>query len=222
MSQVPEAEARRLAELGLMAAGLIHELRQPLFALKALAQMAQSDPRRVASHLDGILAQVGTLEDLLAGYGDFSRRSPESEEVFDVRAPLRSARVILEQRAASAGVLLLIDDGPGAAVRGSLLAVQQAVVNLGQNAIDAVRGRDGGRVFIVGEPGGIVRVEDNGPGLPVFIREHLYEPFYTTKAHGTGLGLSLTRDLIASCGGTLTWTDLPTTGTGWTITLQPA
>lgn len=222
MSQVPEAEARRLAELGLMAAGLIHELRQPLFALKALAQMAQSDPQRTAGHLSGILAQVGTLEELLAGYGDFSRRSAGTDEVFDVRAPIRSARVILEHRAASAGVSLLMDDGVGAAVRGSLLAVQQAVVNLGQNAIDAVRGRDGGRVYVVGEGGGVVRVEDNGPGLPAIIREHLYEPFHTTKANGTGLGLALTRDLVVGSGGTLDWQDVSGGGTRWTITLPPA
>jgi two-component system C4-dicarboxylate transport sensor histidine kinase DctB len=199
-------EALRLAELGLLTAGLIHELRQPVFALKALAQLAEGHPSRAPEYLAQVLAQVGTLESLIEGYADFSRRPVGSCEVFELAAPVRSALVVLEHRAIASQVRIRIELGEPVAVRGSLLAVQQALVNLGQNAIDALRGQADGclRITAVRHPGGAaIRVEDNGPGLPPHIRSHLFEPFRTTKPTGTGLGLSISRDLMAACGGEL-------------------
>ncbi|MFZ5482155.1 MAG: sensor histidine kinase [Myxococcota bacterium] len=218
--RVPDSEARRLAELGLLTAGLIHELRQPIFAIKALAQLSGAAPDRAAELMGQVLEQVHTLEVLLSGYGDFSRRPGEAPEVFDVRAPLRSALAILEHRAHAAAVPLSLEADDAVAVRGSVLAVQQVVVNLGQNAIDALRGRADARVRIAAgaRPGGAwVRVEDNGPGLPEAIRAHLFEPFWTTKPHGTGLGLSISRELVGASGGELRLVEAA--GTAWEITL---
>lgn len=199
-------EALRLAELGLLTAGLIHELRQPVFALKALAQLAEGQPSRAPEYLAQVLAQVHTLEALIEGYADFSRRPFGDCEVFELAAPVRSALVVLEHRAIASQVRMHVDLGEAVAVRGSLLAVQQAIVNLGQNAIDALRGQVDGCLRITGvkaADGAIIRVEDNGPGLPLHIRAHLFEPFRTTKATGTGLGLSISRDLMGACGGEL-------------------
>ncbi|MDP2306635.1 MAG: ATP-binding protein [Pseudomonadota bacterium] len=199
-------EALRLAELGLLTAGLIHELRQPVFALKALAQLAEGHPSRAPEYLAQVLAQVHTLESLIEGYADFSRRPVGDCEVFELAAPVRSAMVILDHRAVASQVRILVDFGEPVAVRGSLLAVQQALVNLGQNAIDALRGQPDGCLLITGARQAdlaIIRVEDNGPGLPPQIRAHLFEPFRTTKATGTGLGLSISRDLMVACGGEL-------------------
>jgi C4-dicarboxylate-specific signal transduction histidine kinase len=218
--RVSDGEARRLAELGLLTAGLIHELRQPVFAIKALAQLSSASPERAADLMRQVLEQAHTLETLLSGYGDFSRRPGDAAEVFDVGTPLRSALVILQHRAHASGVPIVVEADAPVAVRGSVLAVQQAIVNLGQNAIDALRGREGGRLLIAAgarDGGACVRVEDNGPGLPPPIRKHLFEPFWTTKPQGTGLGLSITRDLVVASGGQLRLLDAP--GTAWEITL---
>ncbi len=216
-------EALRLAELGLLTAGLIHELRQPVFALKALAQLAEGHPAKAPEYLEQVLAQVHTLETLLEGYADFSRRPVGSCEVFELAAPVRSALVVLEHRAIASQVRMIIDFGEAVAVRGSLLAVQQALVNLGQNALDALRGQDGGCLRITGARavggGATIRVEDNGPGLPLHIRSHLFEPFHTTKPTGTGLGLSISRDLLAAAGGELRLLDVAQ-GTCWEIVLK--
>lgn len=215
------SEALRLAELGLLTAGLIHELRQPVFALKALAQLAEGHPSRAPEYLAQVLAQVHTLESLIEGYADFSRRPVGNCEVFELAAPVRSALVVLEHRAIASQVRVHIDLGEAVAVRGSLLAVQQAVVNLGQNAIDALRGQADGCLRITGvrvAGGAAIRVEDNGPGLPPHIRSHLFEPFRTTKPTGTGLGLSISRDLLAACGGELRLVD-GENGTCWEIVL---
>jgi two-component system C4-dicarboxylate transport sensor histidine kinase DctB len=217
----PTSEALRLAELGLLTAGLIHELRQPVFALKALAQLAEAHPGRAGDHLGQMLAQVRTLEELLSGYADFSRRPVGMREVFDLRTPVESAMVVLSHRAVAAQVRIHLELPSAVAVRGSLLAVQQAVVNLGQNALDALRGVPGGCLCIRAEVhayGGLIRIEDNGPGLPACIRQNLFEPFRTTKATGTGLGLSISRDLLVGAGAELTLRDT-TSGTCWEIAL---
>jgi two-component system C4-dicarboxylate transport sensor histidine kinase DctB len=217
-------EALRLAELGLLTAGLIHELRQPVFAVKALAQLAESHPARAADYLPQILAQIRTVEALLGSYGDFSRRPATRREVFDLRTPVESAMVILTHRGAAAQVPIDVALPDAVAVRGSLLAVQQAVVNLGQNALDALRGVPAGRLritVVVGAAGGVIRVEDNGPGLPAAIRAHLFEPFHTTKAAGTGLGLTISRDLVRDSGGELRLVATEA-GTCWEIALPAA
>jgi two-component system C4-dicarboxylate transport sensor histidine kinase DctB len=217
-------EAHRLAELGLLTAGLLHELRQPVFALKALAQIAESQPARAGELLRQALAQADTLETLIEGYADFSRRPLDRREVFELAAPVRSAMAVLGHRAGQARVAVELDLGPGVAVRGSHLAVQQAVVNLGQNAIDALRGRAGGRLRIAAAAdvgGARLRVEDNGPGLPAEIRAHLFQPFHTTKPTGTGLGLSISRDVLRASGGDLVLVEA-TEGTCWEIVLPAA
>jgi two-component system C4-dicarboxylate transport sensor histidine kinase DctB len=202
----PTAESWRLAELGSHAAELVHELRNLVGSMKALAQLTQAQPERSDMALPAILEQLQLMEDLIAGYHDFSRRPQEEGEVFDVRGPMRSAAMVLAHRARAAQVRLDVEDGAGVAVRGSRLAAMQALVNLGQNAIDAVWGRGDGRVSVRLEQRSrrvAVVVEDNGPGLPAEIRENLFERFRTTKPDGTGLGLALSRELIERSGGRL-------------------
>lgn len=214
-----EREAQRLAEVGLLSASLIHELRQPLFAARALTQLAQvaSRPEQVAGHLDGVLAQLHTLEMLVLGYSEISRRPAADPVPFDVWTAIRSGLVIIEHRANAAGVVVVLGGESGALVRAPLLAVQQAVVNLCQNAIEALVGGEKPQLTITVMSSPVrVRVQDNGPGLDAEIRARLFEPFRTTKQGGTGLGLMLSRDLIEGFGGQLQLLDLPV-GTGWEI-----
>ncbi len=214
-------ETRRLAEVGVLSASLVHELRQPLFAARAMAQLAQAAarPEQVAGHLDGVLAQLQTLDALLRGYSELSRRPAGEAVPFDVWTAIRAALVILEHRARAGGVSLELVGEKAVMVRAPVLAVQQVIVNLGQNAIDALLRRPDARLQISVLAGPVrVRVQDNGPGLEPAIRARLFEPFRTTKAEGTGLGLMLSRDLAASFGGTLALVETPAgTGTTWEI-----
>ncbi len=212
-------ETRRLAEVGVLSASLVHELRQPLFAARALAQLAQAAvrPEQVAGHLDGVLAQLQTLDILLRGYSDIARSPAGTPVDFDIWTAIDAALVILEHRARRAGVELQLGGERGALVRAPLLAVQQVIVNLGQNAIDALASQPGGILHIVVLTDPVrVRVRDNGPGLDLGIRARLFEPFRTTKADGTGLGLMLSRDLARGFGGELLLLDA-TPGTTWEL-----
>jgi len=160
------------------------------------------------------------MEILLQGYGDFSRRPTDGLDYFDVQTPIQSALVILERRAKKADVQLVVALQP-MMVRGSMLAIQQAVVNLAQNAIDAVQGLPNATVWIRVQAGtpATVEIQDNGPGLPEQIQRHLFEPFHTTKQQGTGLGLKLSHDLLRASEVSLMLMEY-TQGTCWKLTFQ--
>lgn len=221
LRELPVPEAQRLAELGLLTAKLVHELRQPLFAARALAQLAQAAarPEQVASHLDGVLGQLQTLHELLVGYSDLTRSPTTESGPFDVWRPVNAAVAILEHRARSAQVVIVCGGVGATLAHGHVLAVQQVIVNLGVNAIDALAGRPDATLTIdvLAEPVR-VRVTDNGPGLDPRIRDRLFEPFRTTKPAGTGLGLTLSRDLVRSFGGELRLLESHI-GVSWEVTL---
>lgn len=219
--RVEPVDTGRLAELGLHAASLVHELRQPLAAVKALAEIVEAGGGTAGPLAVAMLDQVRTIEALIESYADFSRRPRDDDEEFDLRLPVRSACALLERTARSARVGWTLEEGPAVTVRGSRLAVQQALVNLGKNAVDALRagGGTGVRVgWVVEEAAVRLWVADDGPGLPAAVRAHLFEPFRTTKAEGTGLGLYLAREALERSGGTLELVDAP--GTRWEIHLR--
>lgn len=212
-------DAWRLAELGREAAGLVHQLRQPIFAIKGLLQLAEAQPNSAPAHLAAAREQVEALERLVVGWSDLTRRPGADLQSFDVRAPVESALVLLRMRAAAAGVRVETDLGPGRLVYSSALGIQQAVMNLGQNAIDALEGREDARLFVAVE-GCDILVIDNGPGVPAGVRQRLFVPFTTTRAAGTGLGLPLAKALVEGGGGRLVLEESPS-GVRWRIVLAP-
>jgi signal transduction histidine kinase len=208
---VDAAHADRLIELGQHTAALLHELRQPLFAAKALAQLAEHQPERAAALLPQILQQIGTLERLVDAHAGLGRPVLFVSERFDARAAIDTAMVVLARRAADARVAIDVEAPEPMLVCGSSLGVQQAVVNLVQNAIEAVATVPGGRVRVRALPGepARIRVEDNGPGVAAEVRAALFQPFRTTKPSGTGLGLTISRDAVAAFGGDVRLLDGP-------------
>ena len=210
-------DAWRLAEMGQRAAELVHQLRQPLFTAKGLVQLAQNDPASAPANLAVALEQLTVLESLVAGWADLGRKPAAEDEIFDVRAPVLAALVLLRHRAERTGVQLVEEIGGGAAVRGSALALQQAVANLGNNALEALP--RGGTLRVAVDPLGIV-IQDNGPGLPDAVKARLFEPFVTTRADGTGLGLVVANRMVARNGATLLLEDAPL-GVCWRIRLAP-
>ncbi len=210
----------RLAELGRETAGLVHQLRQPLFAIKGLLQLAEAQPGQAEAHLAEARAQLTVLEQLLTGWSDFSRRPGDPDEQFDIRTPVEGALVLLRQRGAAMGVSVQAELGPGLLVRSSLLGIQQAVVNLGQNALDALDGWADARLLVRVDGPAIV-VQDNGPGMPLPVLERLFEPFTTTRSSGTGLGLSLAKALVENGGGQLALEE-SSSGVRWRIVLAAA
>jgi len=196
----------RMAELGLLTATLNHELRQPLFAVKSLAQIMSARPD-APPELAELLQQLTLMEGLVDGVSTYARHAPQTLAPLDPLAPVEQAVKLLRHRARRRRVRLeteLLGEPP--AVRGDPSAVMQALVNLVQNAIDASPA--GTAVLVrVSHGEGLVWLDvlDEGPGIPLAYRERVFEAFYTTKApgRGTGLGLAIARDLIRACDGAL-------------------
>jgi two-component system, NtrC family, sensor histidine kinase HydH len=205
-----EAEARRaerLAALGQLTAGLAHEIRNPLGVIKGSAEMlsqkmqgAQPLTAELASY---ILSEVNRLNGLVARFLDFARPSrlelrPEHiSEIVDralelVRAQFPEAKVAVERQYAR--------DLPG--IQADRQLCEQVFVNLITNAFQAMDGQDGTlRLTIAqqnsaGEPGVLVTVEDSGPGVPPELREQIFNPFFTSKKEGMGLGLSIVAKIV--------------------------
>ena len=209
-------ETGRLAELGLLTAELVHELRQPVFAIKALTQLMRARlPAAEHETLDIMLGQVGALETLLQRYAGSGRR-PGVERVPLLLSPSVEAGVaLLQARATARGVRLETVLEPDLfPVLGDPVAVQQVTQNLVQNALDAARAR-----VHVRAADGRLTITDDGGGLADEVREHLFEPFYTTKppGQGTGLGLAVVAHLVEALGATIAVTSGPT-GTRFTVT----
>jgi len=203
------AHLGQMAEFGVLSASLLHELRQPLFAVKAIAQLARRRERALDEEgLKQLLLHVVQIEELLDHYAGFGRLD-EPDTVFDLNLPVRRAVDMLAHRGKQIGArvdfrltdeTLLVKGRPGAA--------RQVAVNLLQNALDAVEGCTNREVLVqsdrVGRGARLV-VQDNGPGVPEDMREQLFKPFVTTKApgRGTGLGLYIARKLCEEAMGDL-------------------
>ncbi len=199
--------AGRLAELGLLTASVTHELRQPLFAIRALAQLALDRGEGAAAQLEQLLAQTEHMERLLDGVGRFSRDAAAAEGPVDLRSPVRSAVELLRHNSRRQGVELALEDhGAVPAVHGDPTGLLQVAVNLIQNAVDASSSGQVVRIRMRSHrPSVLLEVIDQGTGIPVELRERIFEPFFTTKqpGQGTGLGLHIARQLVQAFGGEL-------------------
>ena len=212
-------ETARLAELGLLSAELTHELRQPVFAIKALAQLLRSRAAGPDSAtLDLLLSQVGTLETLLHRYAGSGRRPGEVAVPLMLGPAVEAGAGLLRPRAVSRGLALAVEVEPDEfAVLGDPVAVQQITSNLLQNALDAARSR-----VVVRSARGCLSVIDDGPGVAEDVRDHLFEPFFTTKppGKGTGLGLAVVRQLADVVGATIALAS-DSGGTSFTVRFRP-
>ncbi len=215
--EVRQLELEHLAQLGEMSAVLAHEIRNPLGTIKGFAQLlAEQGGGQPAELIEPILSETGRLEKLVRDLLLYGR--PPTPVLR--RAEWKETRAALEAHvshlAREAGVEVVLEKA-GIAWETDPQLLQQALLNLLRNAVEAAGGREGGRVRVeVSRPasGGVaVAVSDNGPGIPPQSRENLFKPFFTTKANGTGLGLSITRALARSLGGELRIEDGEPTGT---------
>lgn len=196
---------RRLATLGEMAARLAHDVRTPLAA--ALLYASRLGGERVDDtarrELAGkVVGRLRHLESLVADMLAFARGGGACLVRCDVGALLEGVAQSLASRLGERARLRIRTLAPGLAVRGNPEALVGAVVNLATNALDAA-GADA-RVDIEAslvDGRAEIRVRDNGPGVPAELRQRIFEPFYTTRSSGTGLGLAVVRSVAVAHGG---------------------
>ena len=199
----------RLATLGEMAARLAHDVRTPLAAALLYASrlglegVSDEDRRDTAAK---VVARLKHLEALVAQMLAFARGGGAVLARCDVNAILENVAQSLASRLTGQARLTIRTLAPGLAVFGNAEALVGATVNLATNALDATAGMPEPLVEIeasAADGNAIIRVSDNGPGVPVDKRARIFEPFYTTRAGGTGLGLAVVNSVAFAHGGSV-------------------
>nr|WP_255568573.1 HAMP domain-containing sensor histidine kinase [Neoroseomonas alba] len=199
------AEAERLAGLGRVAAGVAHEVRNPMAAMRLKAEnaLAVRDPERMARALEAVLGQVARLERVARGLLDVARgAAPPTGTPVDLPLLLAGRIALFHEQATEAGITLEVAAGVPAVALLDASGIEGALNNLVLNALDATP--RGGRVTLSAvrqDHSLLLAVADTGQGIPAELRDQVFEPFVTSRADGTGLGLALVREVARAHGG---------------------
>lgn len=208
MSAPADRQMRNLAQIGRMAATLAHEIRNPVASLAGALDLIDeaADPEERREIVAMARARLNDMRRLLDDTLRMSRPLDQATEVVELQALVRSAAATLGPSPDFEQIELRVD-APAEAVQvlAHLGPLQQALVNLLQNAAQAQDGT-GQITVVVTVDGrrGVVRIHDEGPGIPPELREEIFTPFYTTKTSGTGLGLAFVRRVVEAAGGAIT------------------
>jgi PAS domain S-box-containing protein len=221
--------AERLAALGTLAAGLAHEIRNPLNAAALqLDVLRRRLGRRSGADVEGALetsevvrGEIGRLASLVDEFLQFARPRALRLAWHDLRATLAEVVSLLEPYLREVGVRLDMEPGPQVEAEFDEERIKQVVHNLVRNAAEAAGPSGRVRVAVsLRDAGAVVEVEDNGPGLPQQDQSQIFEPFYTTKPGGTGLGLAIVHRIVNDHGGTVGFESVPGR-TRFAVTLPP-
>ncbi|MER8725931.1 sensor histidine kinase [Mesorhizobium sp. M1027] len=223
-------QANRLAILGQVAAGVAHEINQPVATIRAYADNARTflDRKQTGpaeENLGAIAALTERIGSITEELKAFARKGRTAAEPVELRGVIEGAVMLLRSRFAGRLDALVVDlPLPSLKVMGNRVRLEQVLINLFQNALEALDGRDDAHVQVSVEEtadGVTISVSDNGPGIPPAILKSLFTPFNTSKEKGLGLGLVISKDIVADYGGRIEVSS-GDSGTRFTIHLQKA
>jgi signal transduction histidine kinase len=216
---------KHLAALGELSAGIAHEFKNALATISGYAQMirAESADAEILDHAERILEQTRNITHVVTEFLKYARPLEISEEVVELEGVVE--RVVAEVGGAMPQVAVR-SEGEFGSVAGDESLLRQALLNLARNAAEACAEIKDGTVLVRGE---IVRsgelgfqritIDDNGPGIAGDALANLFHPFFTTKSHGTGLGLAVVQKIIVQHGGQVAARNRPEGGATFIVTL---
>ena len=243
LTRVEQLEERerlrdRLASLGEMAAGIAHELKNPLAGIEVMAGLLRRQvpaSRDAQSLLADIISEAKLANAIVVEMLEFVRPIRLQVEHTDVNDVLHQAVTLAESKAKRGQVAVDLDVAPGLpTIEGDHHQLCQVFTNLVANAFDALDGR--GRITIAARlgmleedpafaqphapiPTVVVEVADNGPGVPPELSDRIFNPFFTTKPQGSGLGLAIVRKIVDAHDGQIDLFSSKETGTRFRVTL---
>jgi two-component system C4-dicarboxylate transport sensor histidine kinase DctB len=193
-------QAGKLAALGQMSAAIAHEINQPLAAIRTFIAstkifVQRGEAGQVTRNIDLINDLAERMARITAHLKTFARKSDAGRpEPVNVQRAMRGALFLMENQINSAGVTLTSDVPSDLWVMGHAVQLEQVLVNLVRNALDAVTGVEAPRIEVRGwteHQRVLIGIVDNGPGIPADVIDRIFDPFVTTKPVGKGLGLGL-------------------------------
>jgi signal transduction histidine kinase len=224
----------RLAELGTIAAGVAHEIRNPLASIKTFAQLMPErvdDPEFRNEFGKLVLKDVDRITKVIESMLAFARPAPVNIKEQPANDLVEEAILLVQSRFKAKRIELTRAFHGNPTIRVDKHQILQVLVNLLSNAADALQERGKVRVATgvtqldVGTGGNgnrnsaVIEVSDNGPGIPTAVRGRLFDPFFTTKKEGTGLGLSISQKIVRDHGGTITVSSVEGKGTTFQVNL---
>ncbi|MGK5026357.1 sensor histidine kinase [Janthinobacterium sp. RB2R34] len=211
-AQAELVQSGKLAAIGQMAAGVTHELNQPLAALQTFSDNARVLLAR--GRIDDALDNLSTISDLVKRLGyvtsqlkGFARRSDDARKPVSVRQAF--AQTMLQVRTRKNSQRLTLHESwpeEEIIVLCNAIGLEQVLSNLITNAMDAVPETEAVQIWLQVRSEGalaVIHVTDNGPGIALASLDRIFDPFYTTKEHGLGLGLSISAGIVRAAGGAL-------------------
>jgi C4-dicarboxylate-specific signal transduction histidine kinase len=211
------AHANRVATMGQFTASIAHEISQPLTAVDtnasaALRWLAKDPPdlEMTRQSIELIASDSGRAVNIIGGIRNLIKKSAPRTDSFDINEAVREIRDLARAEAIRNGVLIQtkLAEGPFQ-IEGDRVQLQQVMLNLIMNAVEAMSNIvEGSRELLITTAAShdglaLVTVQDSGPGLDPLNLERVFEPFYSTKSTGLGLGLSICRSIIEAHGGRL-------------------
>ncbi|MCG9647131.1 ATP-binding protein [Vibrio brasiliensis] len=222
-------QAAKLAVLGQMSASISHELNNPLAAIRSFADngkrfLARQSYERVDDNLSRISALTDRMAKISNQLRSFTRKSDSNEvSKLDIKPLILSAKELLAAQCKAKQVDLRLDlEQQLPNVELNPIQFEQVLINLVTNAMQALEQQDQRTIEIsatVSDSHIAIFVDDNGPGIAYSEQHQLFEPFYTTKKNGLGLGLSISQQITQAMGGSLDIADSPLGGARFVITL---
>jgi len=226
------AERReKLASLGILAAGVAHEIRNPLTAIKArLFTQKKALTSGTPAYTDGefIAQEISRLERIVRDFLSFARPAPLQRDVTSASELFGQVHELLQPQLKENAIDLTVEPGIEMPIEVDSQQVRQVLINLVQNAAESIGER--GHIKLRGRSekialsehvrqAVILEVEDDGKGIPPDVQQRLFDPFFSTKANGTGLGLSIAARIAEQHGGTLQYQTQLNRGTTFGIIL---
>ena len=216
----------RLSEMGDMAAGVAHEIRNPLNAIGIAAQRLQmefkpnDDAEEYGSLTKNILSETARLNEILTRFLDLAKARAAEKKPVTLAHAIDKALTSLSGEAARKNIEITFNRDDSIRVRGDINKYQQVFINLIKNALQAMTGA--GKISIDmdrRDHGTVVTVSDTGPGFPADSMAKIFQPYFTTKSDGSGLGLALAYKTITEYEGTIKAANIEPTGARIEITL---
>ncbi len=222
-------QAAKLAVLGQMSASISHELNNPLAAIRSFAEngrrfLDKQKFERVDDNLERISGLTDRMAKISGQLRSFARKSDSNEvSCIDIAPTIHSAIDLVKPQLKSAMVTLSVEIGeslPPTEV--NPIQLEQVLINLLTNALQALESQQSRHIQLsseIREEALLICVDDNGPGIKESQQSHLFEPFYTTKKNGLGLGLSISQQIMQAMGGDLLLEQAPLGGARFVMKL---
>ncbi len=225
--EVTSTQTSRLAALGFMIAGVCHEISNPITSVQSMLQILQSQkqlgPVLLEKGLANIASSIKRLLQISSRLMNFSRVGEQHSAAFRLDTLVEDAIAILRQDPRAARIEICFEPGSDAMIFGSVGCMQEVFVNVFENALHAMEGvgRLDIRISRLAMNRVAAEIRDTGPGISHQAMHRIFEPFFTTKAagHGSGLGLSISNEILHEHDGAITAENNPDGGACFRIEL---